>query len=382
MADIKVPPHDDRAEASVLGAILIDKDAISEVIDFLRSQHFYKDVNGMIFEAMMALFEKHEPVDAVTLTSMLKKQGKLKEVGGASYLSELVNEVPTAAHIENYARIILDLHTKRKLITASAKIGEAAFDEKGEAAEILDRAEAEIFAISQGSVRRDFISIKDALAESFDRLDELHKKGSNLRGVPTGFYDLDQKLAGMQDANLLILAARPGQGKTSFILNVAQHLTVNEKLAVGMFSLEMSKEELVDRLLVSQADVDAWRLKTGRLSDEDFTKLSEAMGELAEAKFFIDDTPGINILEMRTKARRLQMEHNIKFLLVDYLQLVDPGRRFDNRVQEVSIVSQSLKNLARELKIPVLAVSQLSRAVESRGRARPNHADKTSDRKA
>ncbi|MBI2612125.1 replicative DNA helicase [Candidatus Gottesmanbacteria bacterium] len=375
MPNIKVPPHDDTVEASVLGAILIDKDAIAEVIDFLRPEHFYKDVNAFVFDAMMTLFEKHEPVDVVTVSAQLKRKGKLKEIGGSSYLTELVEGVPTAAHVEQYARIVVDHATKRELISAASKIEEAAFEEKGDAASILDRAEAEIFAISQSSLRRDFISVKDALAESFDRLDELHKKGSNLRGLSTGFSDLDQKLSGMQDSNLLILAARPGQGKTSLILNIAQYLTVTHKTPVGMFSLEMSKEELVDRLLVSQADVDAWRLKTGRLSDDDFTKLSEAMGELAEAKFFIDDTPGINILEMRTKARRLQLEHGIKLLIVDYLQLVDPGRRFDNRVQEVSIVSQSLKNLARELKIPVLAVSQLSRAVEARGTRIPQLAD-------
>lgn len=375
MADIKVPPHDDTVEASVLGSLLIDKDAISSVVDFLRPDHFYKETHAMIFEAMINLFEKHEPVDVVTVAAALKKNGTIKSAGGASYLSELVNAVPTSSHVEHYARLLLELYTKRKLISVSARIGEAAFDEKGSASEILDKAEAEIFALSQSSVRRNFISIKDALAESFDRLDELHKRGSHLRGVATGFSDLDNKLAGMQDANLLILAARPGQGKTALVLNIAQHITITEKLAVGMFSLEMSKEELVDRLLVSQADVDAWRLKTGKLSDEDFTKLSEAMGELAEAQFYIDDTPGINILEMRTKARRLQLERGIKLLIVDYLQLVDPGRRFDNRVQEVSIVSQSLKNLARELRIPVLAVSQLSRAVESRGTRVPQLAD-------
>lgn len=375
MSDAKVPPHDDMVEASVLGAILIDKDAIASIIDFLRPQHFYNNSNSSVFDAMMSLFEKHEPVDVVTVTTELKKKGTLKQIGGSTYLSDLVNGVPTAAHIEQYAHILVDLTSKRRLITASSRISESAFDDKGDAREILDKAEAEIFAISQASVRRDFVSIKDALAESFDRLDELHKKGSSLRGVPTGFADLDNKLAGMQDSNLLILAARPGQGKTALVLNLAQHVSIHAHMPVGIFSLEMSKEELVDRLLVSQADVDAWRLKTGRLSDEDFTKLSTAMGELAEAKLYIDDTPGINILEMRTKARRLQMEHGIKLLIVDYLQLVDPGRRFDNRVQEVSIVSQSLKNLARELKIPVLAVSQLSRAVEARGTRVPQLAD-------
>lgn len=375
MPNVKIPPHNDSAETSVLGSILIDKDAISEVVDFLRPEHFYKDVHSYIYDAMISLFEKHEPVDVVTVTSELKKKGRYKDVGGTSYLTELVNGVPTSSNIESYARLVQDAYTKRRLITAAGKISEKAFSETSDVKSLLDSTESEIFSISQNNLRRDFIPIKDALAESFDRLDELHKKGLHLRGVPTGFTDLDTKLAGMQKSNLLILAARPGQGKTAFVLNMAQHISIHEKVGVGIFSLEMSKEELVDRLLVSQADVDAWRLKTGRLSDEDFTKLSEAMGELAEAPLFIDDTPGLNILEMRTKARRLQMEHDVKLLIVDYLQLVDPGRRFDNRVQEVSIVSQSLKNLARELKIPVMAVSQLSRAVESRGTRVPQLAD-------
>jgi len=375
MPEARIPPHDEQAEASILGAILIDKDALSEIVDFLRPDFFYKDAHNFIYSAMMTLFEKHEPVDIVTVTSELKKMGKYKDVGGTAYLSELTNIVPTSANIEVYSKIVTDNYVKRKLIEASAKISEEAFDEKSDVKYLLDHAEGDVLSIAMRRSRQDFIPVKDALAESFDRLDELHKKGSGLRGLPTGFFDLDNKLAGMQNSNLLILAARPGQGKTAFALNVAQYVSVQKKQAVGIFSLEMSKEELVDRLLVSQADVDAWRLKTGRLSDDDFTRLSEAMGELAEAPLYIDDTPGINIFEMRTKARRLQVAHNLSLLIVDYLQLVDPGRHFDNRVQEVSIVSQSLKNLARELKIPVLAVSQLSRAVEARGTKIPQLAD-------
>lgn len=375
MPEVRIPPHDEQAEASVLGAILIDKDAISDVVDFLRPDFFYKDIHAYIFAAMLELFERHEPIDIVTVTSQLKKMGKYKEVGGAAYLSELTNMVPTAANIEVYGKIVSDHFLKRRLIETSGKISQSAFDEQGDVKLILDGAESEILSIAQYRTHKDFIPVKDALAESFDRLDELHKKGSALRGIGTGFADLDHKLAGMQDSNLLILAARPGQGKTAFALNIAQYASVHSKQSVGIFSLEMSKEELVDRLLVSQADVDAWRLKTGRLSDNDFTRLSEAMGELAEAPLYIDDTPGINIFEMRTKARRLQVNHGLDLLIVDYLQLVDPGRRFDNRVQEVSIVSQSLKNLARELKIPVLAVSQLSRAVEARGTKVPQLAD-------
>lgn len=375
MPEARIPPSDVQAESCVLGAILIDKDAISDVIDFLRPEFFYKDIHNDIFSAMLSLFERHEPIDIVTVTAELKKMGKYKEVGGSPYLTDLTNIVPTSANIETYAKIVADHYIKRRLITTSATIAQAAFDEKKEAKMILDQAESEVLAISQQRSHKDFISIKDVLAESFDRLDELHKRGSSLRGVPTGFADIDNKLAGLQDSNLIILAARPGQGKTALALNIAQYISVVQKQTVGFFSCEMSKEELVDRLLVSQADVDAWRLKTGKLNDDDFTRLSEAMGELAEATLFIDDTPGINIFEMRTKARRLQVAHNLKLIIVDYLQLIDPGRKFDNRVQEVSMVSQSLKNLARELKVPVLAISQLSRAVEHRGEKRPQLAD-------
>ncbi|MEK7065421.1 MAG: replicative DNA helicase, partial [Patescibacteria group bacterium] len=339
MPDPKVPPHDGAVEQSLLGAVLINKDAMIDVAEFLRPHHFYEEANSAIFEAMLGLYESHEPIDIVTVTAALKKNGTLKLVGGASYVGNLLNTVPTSAHAEQYGRIIQEHYTKRKLIEAAAKITEFAFRQEGGAREIVDKAEQEIFAIAQSATRRDFIPIKDALAASFDRLDELHKHAGGLRGVGTGFVDLDTKLAGMQESNLLILAARPGTGKTAMVLNIAQHITVREKTPVGFFSLEMSKEELVDRLLVSQADIDAWRLKTGKLSDDDFTRLSEAMGELAEAPLYIDDTPGLNILEMRTKARRLQVEHGVKLIIVDYLQLADSGRRFDNRVQEVSVIS-------------------------------------------
>lgn len=375
MADPKVPPHDDVAEQSVLGAILIDKDAMVDVAEFLRPHHFYKESHGAIFAAMIALYEAHEPIDVVSVSAQLKKDGALKNAGGASYLSELLNAVPTSAHAQRYGRIIQENFTKRQLIELGAKITQLAFKEEGAAQEIVDAAEQEIFAVSQEATKRDFLPIKEALASSFDRLDELHKRAGGLRGVPTGFADLDFRLAGMQDANLLILAARPGTGKTAMILNIAQHVAVKEKIPVGIFSLEMSKEELVDRMLVSQADIDAWKLKTGKLTDDDFTRLSEAMGELAEAPIFIDDTPGINIIEMRTKARRLQVEQGVKLIIIDYLQLADSGRRFDNRVQEVSVISQSMKNLARELRVPVLACSQLSRAVEARGTRVPELSD-------
>jgi replicative DNA helicase len=277
--------------------------------------------------------------------------------------------------VEHYARIIVSQYVKRKLIEISSRMVEKAFDEKGDVSRLLDQAEIDIFGLAQSHLHQDFIEIKEILAESFERLEEFMKKGTHLRGLGSGFRDLDNKLAGMQDSNLLILAARPGIGKTTLALNIALHVATKEQTAVGFFSLEMSKEELVDRLLVGQADIDAWRLKTGKLSDEELKRLTEAMGELSEAPIFIDDTPGATVLEMRTKARKLKMEKDIKLIIVDYLQLADSGRRFDNRVQEVSFVSQGLKNLARELRIPVLAISQLSRAVEQRNSKKPQLAD-------
>jgi len=375
MPEAKVPPHNEEAETSILGAIMIDKDAIVAVAEFLRPEHFYNPHHASIYEALLELYEERQPIDIITLKEKLKSKKLLSKVGGAGYLTELVNGVPTSAHVEQYAKIVRDNYTKRELISSATKITEEAFGEEGLAAEILDKAEQSIFSLSQKHLRQVFIPVKDALAESFDRLDELHKQVGGLRGVPTGFKDLDNTLAGMQNSNLLILAARPGVGKSALALNIAQSVTVKENLPVGIFSLEMSKEELVDRLLVSQADIDAWRLKTGRLDEDDFTKLSEAMGILAEAPLYIDDTPALSILEMRTKARRLMAEHNLRLLIVDYLQLMRSSRERESRVWEVSDISQGLKNLARELKIPVLAVSQLSRAVEQRGRKRPQLAD-------
>jgi len=374
MANLKVPPHNTDAEQSVLGAILIDKDAVSLVSQIISPHDFYDPLNGLIYSAMLLLYEEGKPIDILTLTSRLKKNKTYSKVD-SSYLVDLVNAVPTASNIEQYALLIQETSTKRALIQAGSKIVEMSFGEEQEVGDVLNKAESQIFSISQRSTLRTFIPLKEALAESFDRIDELHRKGSGLRGVRTGFVDLDNTLSGMQKSNLLILAARPGQGKTAMVVNISQNIAVNDKKPVAIFSLEMSKEELVDRLLVGQADVDAWRIKTGRLTESDFTKLSNAMGILADAPIFIDDTPGISVSEMRTKARRLHLEQNISLLIIDYLQLVDPGRRYDNRVQEVSIVSQSLKNLARELKVPVLAVSQLSRAVEHRGEKKPQLAD-------
>jgi replicative DNA helicase len=367
---IKIPPHNDEAEQSVLGALLIDKNAINIVSELLRREHFYNELYATIYGAMLALYEASKPIDVLTITTQLKKQ-KMHTKITPVMITDLIENVPTAANVEQYAEIVRDMATKRMLIQSGTNIVEMGFQEANEIKEILDQAESAIFSISQGHHTRGFVQIKDTLADSFDRIDELHRSGAGLRGIETGFHDLDHILSGMQKSNLIILAARPGTGKTAFMVNMAQHIALNEKKAIGIFSLEMSKEELVDRMLVAQADIDAWRLKTGnKLTDDDFKNLSDAMGQLAEAPIFIDDTPGISIVEMRSKARRLQLEHNVGVIFVDYLQLVDPGKKYDNRVQEVSVVSQSLKNLARELRIPVLSASQLNRSVENRGNDR------------
>src|SRR3990167_8491305 len=372
---LKVPPHDIAAEKSVLGAILIDPSAMSMVAEIVNQDNFYSEEHRRIFAAMISLFDQHNPVDVVTLSSELKKKGDLKKSGGTGYLSELIDSTPTSAYVENYASIVKSQYIKRQMISLSSRLIEKAYDEKGDVKKLLDSTEADIFALSQAYLHQDFIELRSILAESFERLEEFTKKGHGVRGVPTGFKDLDHKLAGMQDSNLLILAARPAIGKTSLALNIALHTALHDKMPVGIFSLEMSKEELVDRLLVGQADIDAWKLKTGRLSDDDYSRLTQAMGELSGAPIYIDDTPGSSILEMRTKARKLKIEKGLRLLIVDYLQLIDPGRRIENRVQEVSFISQNLKNISRELRIPVLALSQLSRAIEHRGEKKPQLAD-------
>jgi replicative DNA helicase len=370
----KIPPHNAEAEAAVLGSVMIDPEAMYKIADVISAEGFYDSRYQMVFEAMMALYDKRQPIDAVTLSHQLKKMKQLTEVGGAAELARLTNAVSTSANVVNYAKLVAETFLKRRMIEIAAEVAESSFDETKEANEVLESLEQKTFAVSQRHSTQSFVPIKDTLAESFERLDELQRSGNSMRGVPTGFADLDKVLAGLQPSNLIIFAARPGMGKTAFSLNMVQHMTVTAKKKVGFFSLEMSREELVDRLLIAQADIDAWRLKTGRLDQQDFLKLSDAMGVLADANIFIDDTPGLSIFEMRTKARRLKMEHDIDLIVVDYLQLAH-GRTKDNRVQEVAEISQGLKNIARELKIPVLALSQLSRAVESRGEKTPQLSD-------
>ncbi|MBP9699843.1 replicative DNA helicase [Candidatus Woesebacteria bacterium] len=376
MALVRIPPNNIPAEESVLGALLLDHDAIVAVAELLKPEFFYKDIHQDVFRAIIELYSQRSPIDIVTVSSQLKKNKALKEVGGTPFLTQLAEAVPTSSHVREYAKIVKDLYTKRQLISLAAELNELAFDEGKMTEEILDKAESSVFALSQTHVEKGFIPLKDVLAESFDRLDELQKNAGGLRGVPTGFADLDDTLSGMQASNLLILAARPGVGKTAFSLNIAMQTAVAYKKKVAYFSLEMSKEELVDRLLVAQADIDAWRLKTGRLSEDDFTKLSDAMGVLADAPIYIDDTPGITVLELRTKARRLMSERGIDMIVVDYLQLMHgSGLYKENRVLEIGEISMGLKNIARELKVPVLSLAQLSRAVESRGTKQPQLSD-------
>lgn len=373
MADLKTPPHSKTAEESVLGSVLIDKDAIIAIADFLKPEHFYDARNELIFKAVLELYEERSPIDIVTLTEKIKKS-KVKTAEYSVYLADLVNNLPTSANVEKYGQIIKGYYTKRQLISAAAKISEAAFDDGTDTEKALDQSESLIFSLSQKHLKQSFVALKDILVESFDRLDELHKTAGGLRGISSGYRELDNLLAGFQDSNLIIVAARPGIGKTAFGLNILRHVAVDLKISAGIFSVEMSSEELSDRLLVRQADIDAWKLKTGKMEDEDYERYSEAMGILADAPLYIDDTPGISINEMRTKARRLQIESGLHLIVADYLQLIK-GRNLENRVQEVSEVSMGLKNIARELKIPVIAMAQLSRAVETRGGARPKLAD-------
>lgn len=371
----QTPPHNQEAEQSALGAVLIDPSSISIVSESLNSKHFYYRENQLIYEAMLALFQNNEPIDILTLSNELKKQKSFKDIGGKSYLSDLLEIVPTSANIEHYAKVVKDLSARRSLISLGSDLVRKAFSEEGSTDQLLNLAEREIFSLSQESIRRNFIPVKDVLTSSYEQLEEIMKSGVGMRGLPTGYRRLDNKLAGLNASNLIIIAARPGIGKTTFALNIANHLCLEEKKTVGFFSLEMSKEELVDRLLVMEAHLDSWKLKTGKLNDDEMTRLTQAYGRLADANLFIDDTPGISITEMRTKARKLLIEKKLDMIVMDYIQLADPGRRTDSRVQEVSYISQGLKNLARELSLPVIALSQLSRSVEQRGEKKPQLSD-------
>jgi replicative DNA helicase len=372
----KVPPQNVDAEVSLLGAVLIDEDVLTQVSDSVAADDFYDKRHQAIFAAMIELYEKHKPVDLLTLSDQLKKKEQLDTVGGTEYLSELTNMVPTAAHAAHYGEIIVQKAMRRRLIKAAGDIAEFGYEEEQQIGELLEKAEAQIFAVSDKSLRNDLISLEQILTESFDRLDELHKDKSKIRGIPTGYRDLDKMTAGLQRSDLIILAARPAMGKSTLALNLAYNIAHLAKQAVLVFSLEMSKEQLVDRMLADAAGVDSWNIRTGNLTDEDFEKISNAMGEMAEAPIFIDDTPGVTVLEMRTKARRHAHTHPLGLIIIDYLQLMTGSSKHgDNRVQEVSEISRGLKLIARELNVPIIALSQLSRSVESRHPQIPQLAD-------
>ncbi len=373
-ANVNIPPQNTEAEISVLGAVLLDKDAIIKIADIVSVDDFYKDAHGKIYQAMLSLYEHREPIDVITLTNKLEDMNELERIGGGSYIASLASSVPSAANITHYAKIVADKSILRRLIHASGNITELAFKEEKEIPDILDRAEQAVFAVSQKHTKGSFIAISDILTDSFERLDDLHKNKDKLRGVPTGFRDLDNLLAGLQPSDLIVLAARPSMGKSSLAINMAQHVAIHEGIPVAIFSLEMSKEQLVDRLLAAEANIDSWKLRNANLSDNDFQKIGEAMAKLSEAPLYFDDSVGINVMEMRTKARRLQSEHGLGLIIIDYLQLMQ-GNGSNNRVEEVSDISRSLKGLARELNVPVLALSQLSRAVENRPSRIPQLAD-------
>ena len=365
----KIPPQNADAEASLLGAVLIDADAIVKIADSVRPDDFYEERNRRTYEAILNLYEKHSPIDVLTLSDQLKGNGFLDMVGGASYLTELTNFVPTATHVEQYASIVSQKSLRRRLIKASQDIVGLGYDEARSLQELVEEAETKLFEVSQRHVKQDISSMETILSESFDRLDELHKDKGKMRGVPTGWPDMDNILAGLQKSDLFILAARPAMGKTAFVLNLAHNVAVKANQAVLVFSMEMSKEQLVDRMLSRESGVDAWALRTGNLTDSDFEKIGHAMGTLSEAQIFIDDTPGITVSDLRTKARREAHLRPIGLIIIDYLQLMSGGSRFGgdgNRVQEISEISRGLKGIARELNVPVIALSQLSRSVESR----------------
>lgn len=376
----RMPPHNIEAERSVLGSLLIDGNAVNRVVDTLRPEDFYKSIHQKIYASMLDLYEKSEPIDILSLSGRLEERGQLKNIGGKSYLSSLASAVPTAAHVTNYAKIVSKKKILRELISASYDIGQLGYNEEAEVDELLDKAEQRIFSIAQKSYSRDFTALKDPLSEAFERLDKLHQKeGEKLRGVATGLSGLDNILSGLQSSDLIILAARPRVGKTSFALDIARHVATKEDKAVCLFSIEMSTDQLADRLLAQQASVDLWKMRTGNLSFSgevnDFVKIQNALGELSDAPIYIDDSASTNPLQMKAMARRLQAQADLGLIVIDYLQLMSGVTSTDNRVQEITEISRHLKSLARELNVPLIALSQLSRAVERRSPPIPKLSD-------
>lgn len=376
--ELKVPPQDLEAEQSVLGSLMIDKEAIFSIGDVLSTEDFYKKAHSIIYEAILRLWGRHEPIDILSVTTELKKGDILKEIGGTAYLTEIINSVPTSSHVVHYAKIVKEKRILRELINASAEITESAFTSKEDLESMLDNIERRVFSISQRSIAKNFVLIRDELKSAYERIEKLHQgDGSRLRGLSTGFNGLDNVLSGLQKSDLIIIGARPSYGKTTFALDIARNAAVNLGETVGFFSLEMSREQVVDRLVAAEARVDLWKLRTGRLRDEnEFNMIQGAFDKLNKAPFFIDDTPSPNIMQMRSMARRLQAEQGkLALVVVDYLQLIQPRTGSESTVQQVTEISRGLKSISRELNIPIIAISQLSRGVEQRDNKTPRLSD-------
>jgi len=361
----KIPPQNLEAEMSVLGSIMLEKESLLRVLEVIKEEDFYKDAHKEIYRVMLGLYDRGEPIDLVTLANELNKEEKLERVGGATYLTTVLNTVPSTANVEHYAKIVKEKSMLRALITASNQINQMSYAEN-DANETLDRSQSIIFSIAQDRISRGFISVKQLVKDSFEYIENLYHRKEHVTGVATGYKEFDTMTSGLQKADLIIVAGRPSMGKSAFCLNIATNVAILEKKPVAMFSLEMSKEHLVQRMLGSEARVDMSKLRTGFLSDEDWSPLTTAASNLSEAPIFIDDTPGISTLEIRAKARRLKQEHDIGLIIIDYIQLMKGGSGSESRQQEISDISRSLKSLARELNVPLIGVSQLSRAVETR----------------
>lgn len=374
----RVPPQNVEAEQSVLGAMMIEREAISKVSEILRPEDFYREAHRLIFSAMMELFNKNEAVDLVTVVEVLRRDEKLEGAGGIAYVSALANSVPTAANVMYHARIVEEKALLRQLINTATHVAGMGYEANEEVTVIMDKAEKMILEVANRKAGQEFASIKNIIFDVFDKVSELYSSKGGITGLPTGFKDLDKLTSGLQPSDLILIAARPSMGKTAFVLNIAQNIAIKEKKAVAFFSLEMSKEQLVQRMLCAEAPIDAQRLRIGELENNDWDKLVRAADRLAAAPIFIDDTAGITVMEMRSKARRLKIEHDLQLIIIDYLQLMQgsaSSSRSENRQQEISEISRSLKALARELKVPVIALSQLSRGVESRQVKKPMLSD-------
>ena len=371
----KIPPHDIDAEQAVLGSMLTDKDAVNAAIESLKEDAFYRDDNKAIFQAIVNLYSKSEPIDIITLKDELESMDKFEQVGGFEYLASLPDKVPTTANVQKYIKIVEEKSILRNLIKTANEIIELGYDPAEDVEDIMDGAEKKIFDIMQSKNQKGYTPIKDVLVESFTKLEELYNRKQHITGVPTGFAELDYKTAGLHGSELILVAARPAMGKTAFALNIATNAALRGNAPVAIFSLEMSKDQLVNRILCSEAMVDSNKVRTGKLGEDDWVKLAGAIGPLSEAEMYIDDTPGISVMEIRTKCRKLKMEKNIGLVVIDYLQLVQGNKRTASREQEISEISRSLKILAKEINVPVIALSQLSRAVEQRPYHRPMLSD-------